>query len=63
MMLWTDQIPAEEPATTVVRVILASLALGLAAGMVREKSHSLLPGILFQVLAMLLVIFYSGNLF
>ena len=62
LMLWSNRIPAEEPTVTVVRVVLASLALGLAAGMVREKSHSLLPGILFQVLAMLLVIFLAGNL-
>ena len=63
LMLWSDRIPAEEPTMTVVRVVLAALTLGIATGMVREKAHSLLPGILFQVLAMLLILFLTGNLF
>jgi hypothetical protein len=37
--------------------------LGLLNGMVREKSHSLLPGILFQAVAITILLAVAGMLY
>ncbi|MBL0713051.1 MAG: hypothetical protein JJV98_05060 [Desulfosarcina sp.] len=62
LMLWHDLIPRPGQIATVVQTIFAALALGLMAGLIRERSHSLFPGILFQAVAMLILIFLTGAL-
>ena len=63
LILWFEGIPTTAPTFTIARVVLTALAVGIATGMVREKSHSLLPGILFQVVAILVLVFLTGKIF
>ena len=63
MMAESSLLPPPEQLAGFIRVLLAALAFGLAAGLAREKSQSLLPGILFQAAAVAVLVFVTGALF
>ena len=63
VMRWPDLLPPADQALSLIRPFLAALALGLLNGMVREKSHSLLPGILFQAVAITILLAVAGMLY
>jgi hypothetical protein len=60
---WPDLFPPPDQALSLLRPLLAALVLGLLNGMVREKSHSLLPGILFQAVAITILLAVAGMLY
>jgi hypothetical protein len=63
LVLGPDLMPAAHQSMEVLRTFLAALGLGLMAGLVREKSHSLLPSILFQAVAVTVLVFVTGLIF
>ncbi|MDJ0875745.1 MAG: CPBP family intramembrane metalloprotease [Desulfobacterales bacterium] len=62
IMLGPDHLPLVHLGA-LIRITLAAIVFSLAAGLARERSHSLLPGILFQAAAAALLIFVTGALF
>ncbi len=63
IMLGPDLLPASGQLVDPIRITLAALIFSFAAGLAREKSNSLLPGILFQAAAAGVLIFVFGALF
>jgi hypothetical protein len=63
MIRWPDLFAPPDQALPLIRPFLAALALGLLNGVVREKSHSLLPGILFQAVAITILLAVAGMLY
>jgi hypothetical protein len=48
------------PIVTLVRTVTVALIFGLGAGMIRERSHSILPALLFHLLAVGTLLFVYG---
>ncbi len=63
IMLGHDLMPPSGYYNAQIQIVLAALVFGLAAGLARERTHSLLPGILFQAAAAAVLIFLTGPLF
>ncbi len=63
LMLGPEMLSPSRPAMGIGRIFLAALGMGIMAGLVREKSQSLLPGILFQAVAVTVLVFASGFVF
>jgi hypothetical protein len=63
VMLGPDLMAAPHQALDVLRTFIAALGLGLVAGLVREKSQSLLPGLLFQAVAVTVLVFVTDLFF
>jgi hypothetical protein len=60
LILGPDYTLAAQRSAELLKAFLAALGLGLMAGLVREKSHSLLPGILFQAVAVTVLVILTG---
>ena len=61
--LGPDLLPPSGDPMALIRITVAALVFGFAAGLARERSHSLLPGILFQMVATAIMVFVTGPLF
>jgi hypothetical protein len=59
---WPDIVPTAGQMMLLTQTVFPALALGLISGLVREKSHSLLPGVLFQALSIVILVFVTGTL-
>ena len=63
IMLGPDLLPPTGELAAPIRITLAAIVFGLATGLARDRSQSLLPGIIFQAVAVALMIFVTGPFF
>ncbi len=63
IMLGPDLLPPTGELAVPIRITLAATVFGLSTGLARDRSHSLLPGIVFQATAAALLVFLTGPLF